>query len=297
MSFYLHHLKQKFFRLGTIIGVLLVAFSVAGCSAVRLGYYNAPSLAYWWLDRYFDFDTAQGTQMRADLEALQTWHRTEELPLLAEMLKNLQTAAPATVTPTQICTLMDYLQSRLLVTSDRFTPALVKLAPTLTPSQLEHINRELDKHNTKWREEWVDVGPDELTNRRVDLLVDRAESFYGRLDPAQRAQLRLQVTNSDFDQGLNHQESLRRQQDALLTLKAARSPNASPLTTRAAISAVVERAVAPPNPAYRTYVEKLKLQTCKSLADLHNGTTSRQRQKLVQTLQGYETDARALMRN
>ena len=288
---------RTYFRLGSIMGVLVVAIGLGGCSAVRLGYNNAPSLGYWWLDRYFDFDTVQGTQMRTDLQALQNWHRTEELPLLAEMLKNLQAAAPRPVTSGQVCTLLGYLQTRLLVSSHRFTPALANLAPTLTPAQLEHINREFDKRNAKWREEWMDVEPVELTNRRVDLLVERFESFYGRLEPVQQALLRKQITESGFDPQLNYRESLRRQQDALQTLRDTRSAAANASNIQTALRSLVERSVESPDAAHRQYVDKLRLQSCASLADLHNSTTADQRKKLAQTLQGYEADVRALIRN
>ncbi|MCX7224461.1 MAG: hypothetical protein NT071_02345, partial [Burkholderiales bacterium] len=53
-------------RVFRIIGLLL-ALLLSGCSALRLGYSQAPELAYWWLDSYFDFTEAQTTRVRADL--------------------------------------------------------------------------------------------------------------------------------------------------------------------------------------------------------------------------------------
>ena len=73
----------------SIIGVLLASLMLGGCSAVRLGYNNGPSLMYWWLDSYFDFDDGQTRRMRRDLQAAHDWHRKTELPLLANTLKEL----------------------------------------------------------------------------------------------------------------------------------------------------------------------------------------------------------------
>jgi hypothetical protein len=37
-----------------------LALALGGCSALRLSYNNAPTLLYWWLDGYADFDKSQG---------------------------------------------------------------------------------------------------------------------------------------------------------------------------------------------------------------------------------------------
>ena len=53
-----------------IIGALLLASALAACSSVRLAYNNLPTLSYWWLDGYVDFDGAQTPRVREDLGQL-----------------------------------------------------------------------------------------------------------------------------------------------------------------------------------------------------------------------------------
>ena len=48
-----------------IIGVLLLAALLGACSAVRLAYNNLPTVSYWWLDGYVDFDGAQSLRPEA----------------------------------------------------------------------------------------------------------------------------------------------------------------------------------------------------------------------------------------
>lgn len=72
-----------------IIGLLMV-LQLAGCSAVRLGYNNAPELTYWWLDGYLDFTSAQSLKVRANLATVQAWHRSQEMPLVLGQLQKLQ---------------------------------------------------------------------------------------------------------------------------------------------------------------------------------------------------------------
>mgnify|MGYP006999879497 CR=1 FL=1 len=158
----------------------MAALLLGGCSAVRLGYNSSPTLAYWWLDSYFDFDGEQSLRVRNDLQAVQDWHRKAELPLLVQTLKDLQAMAPKPVTPAQVCQLVSGLQTRVQVTLDRVTPTIAAIAPTLQAAQLEHISREFERRNRKWREEWMDGTLAERTDRRVKQIVERAESFMAR---------------------------------------------------------------------------------------------------------------------
>ena len=60
------------------------------CSAIKIGYNNAPELAYWWLDGYADFSEVQTLKAREELARLHQWHRTTELPRLAELLQKME---------------------------------------------------------------------------------------------------------------------------------------------------------------------------------------------------------------
>nr|WP_315478876.1 DUF6279 family lipoprotein [uncultured Rhodoferax sp.] len=279
-----------------IIGLLMGLLSLSGCSAVRLAYNNAPDFGYWWLDGYFDFDGPQSLRLREDLKALQAWHRKDELPQLAETLKNLHTAAPQDVTPAQVCQLSHFLEERVQTTLDRAAPTAIALGPTLSTAQLDHLARALDKRNREWREEWLDGTPAERTERRMKKLVERAEGFYGRLNEAQLKLLQSQLDDSAFDASLQYREVLRRQQDTLQTLRALRNSSPSDIHVQAEVRALVARSLQSPDPAFRQYTERVREQACQAIATFHNRTSGPQRQRLQDTLKGYEGDARALMR-
>ena len=86
-----------------IIGALLVATALGACSAIQLAYNNLPTVSYWWLDGYLDFDGAQTPKVRDELARLLAWHRQNELPRIASLLKEAETMAPGEVTPEQVC--------------------------------------------------------------------------------------------------------------------------------------------------------------------------------------------------
>ena len=281
-------------RSTAIIGALLLAVLMVGCSAVRLGYNTAPTLAYWWLDTYFDFDGEQSLRLRADLQAVQDWHRKDELPLLMETLKELQGMAPKAVTPAQVCAIVSSLQTRAQVTLDRFVPAIATIAPSLQPGQIDQVAGELAKRDKKWRGDWLEGTPAERSDRRVKQIVDRTESLYGTLEPAQIAIVKAQVQTSSFDGPRNHREMQRRHKDALQVLNNLRTSKVSPAQAVTDIRGLLARTLKAPDPAYRQYIDRLTQESCVATAAVHNSSSSSQRAHLLQTLQDYEADARAL---
>ncbi|MDD5332390.1 MAG: DUF6279 family lipoprotein [Rhodoferax sp.] len=291
-------LPSQFSCLRHIIGALLLVLAtlgLSGCSAVKLSYNNAPELTYWWLDSYLDLNETQSLKLRSDLTALQAWHRQMELPQYVSTLERLQRLAATEVTPLQVCTLYEELRPRLQVLLDRAEPTLVALAPTLTATQLEHLARQFNKRNGKWRAEWLDNSAAEQAARRAQQLTDRAEHFYGPLEEAQLAMLRASVARSVFDADVKYRETLRRQQDALQTLRQLQADPGPAGHVKTAVHALLERTLNSPAADYRSYAERSTQENCRLLATLHNSATPAQRQRLLETLQDYAADARSLM--
>jgi len=285
---------RSYFRWFAIIGVLASAMIMGGCSAVRLGYNNAPDLTYWWLDSYLDFDTAQTLRVRADLQTWQDWHRKEELPQYAEWLKGLQPLVNQTVSAEQVCDLYATIETRLLVATGRLLPTAAAVAPLLQPGQLAHLKRTWEKRNQEWREDWLDGTPAERAKHRLKKFLERAESFYGTLNDAQVARIGTMLEASPFDAGAQYRERLRRQQDTAQTLQELRAGNATEAQAQAELQALLNRSVRSPQAAMRQYQDRMRQHSCNLLAVLHNSATPAQRTKLSQTLQGYENDARTL---
>ena len=288
---------KSLFSLRHIIGVLLAAFvalSLPGCSAVKLGYRGAPEWTYWWLDSYLDFDDAQSRKLRADLSALQSWHRRHELPLYVSALQKLQVLAPSDVRPAQLCALVDELRPRFQALLDQAEPTLVALAPTLSSAQLEHLARKFDKRRQKWRDEWLAGTPTERRAYRLKKQLERFESFYGSLEKTQLESLSASLAESVFDADLSYRELARRQDDALLTLRRWQHGARANPDLNAAMHALLSRVMKRPADGDQDYSEQLMQDRCRTVAKVHNSTTLAQRKRLMETLKDYETDARSL---
>jgi hypothetical protein len=289
----LRHLRS--FHLSSALLALATALVLTGCSAVKLAYNNAPDLSYWWLDSYLDLGDAQGARLRTDLAALHGWHRENELPLYIGTLENLRRLAPANVSPQQACELGDGLRARFDSLLNQAEPALIALAQTTKPEQLAHLTQQFEKHNKKWRAEWVEGTPTERTARRQKQLVDRVEMLYGRMEEPQLAVVRASLATSGFDADWRYRDIQRRQQDTLATLRKVIDGQLSETALRVEVRALMARTLNSPDAGYRDYSARITQEGCRTLAALHNSTSPAQRRALMDKLQGYENDARTLL--
>ncbi|WP_285413267.1 DUF6279 family lipoprotein [Variovorax sp. efr-133-TYG-130] len=278
-----------------IIGVLLLAAALGACSAIRLAYNNLPTVSYWWLDGYLDFDSEQAPKVRDELAQLLDWHRQNELPRIASLLQEAQALAPGEVTPAQVCTMADRIRERLLAVTDHAETAGAQLALSLTAAQLQQLERKYAKNNATYRKEWLDRTPAQVQEKRYDQFLDRTEDFYGRLSTEQRELLRQQVAQSVFDPKLADAERRQRQQEALALLRGFVADKPTPAEARAALHAYIQRVAEPPPGRWRDQQQALLEEGCRNTAALHNGTTASQRAQAVRRLQAYQDDLRQLV--
>jgi hypothetical protein len=278
-----------------IIGVLLLAALLGACSAVRLAYNNLPTVSYWWLDGYVDFDAAQSLRVREELDALLAWHRREELPQVLPLLRRARALAPNDVTPGQACEFADAVRDRLLATAVRAEAPVAELALTLSPAQLQHLQARYAKVNAKYHKEWVSLDAAALQGKRYERFLDRYEDFYGALHADQRALLRQMVADSVFDATRVDAERRARQAEIVAMLRRFQSERMAPDQAQAAIHAWVRRIAEPPVGPRREYQAALQDEGCRNLAALHNTTTPAQRSRAVDRLARYARDVEALV--
>jgi hypothetical protein len=277
-----------------IIGPLAIAAVLAGCSAVKLGYNNFAEVAYWWLDSYIEFSDEQAPRVRQDLARLHSWHRTQELPRLAEMLHRMEELAPADITDAQACAFVPRIRERLQATANQAQPALITLAMTLSTDQLRHLERKYERNNAEYRKKWIEPPPAEVADKRLHQFLERSESIYGSLDEPQRIVLRRQLEHSVFDGRKVLAERMRRQQDALRTLRRLSAEPLSFADAGALMRGYFARVDEPPDPAHRRYQRALMDEGCRAFASLHNSTTPAQRDAAVGRLLAYQRDLREL---
>lgn len=282
-----------------IIGGVLGALLLAGCSMVRLGYSQAPNLAYWWIDGHADLTGEQTPRVREAIDQWFAWHRRTQLPDYATLLARAQSELLQPTTPQAMCGWRDLAQHRLDVAVEQATPALAALIVTLAPDQLRHIERKLAKDGDELRADFAQADRAERAKAAFKRTLERYETLYGQLDEPQRARLALWLAQSSFDADRWLAERERRIRDLMQTLQqvstAARTLEPAAATAQAAVRVLVERTLRSPRPDYRSHQERLALENCELAATLHNLTTPAQRQHARRKLKGWEEDLRLLV--
>jgi len=287
-----------------IITASLVAVSMSviltGCSAVRLGYNNLPDIASWWLDSYIDFSDTQGPQAKAALQKLQTWHRKEELPAIADLLVQAQTLAPQNITPEQACKIWEGAQVRVESFIQESSRLAAPVVSQLSAKQLKHLEKEWASRNEDWKKQWVQGTPDSRIKKRVDLAAERFNSFYGDLNLEQRQVLKQQFLQSTWSPEASYQRRLKRQQEQLIALQAMSSEITKPAMplpqVEKALQSLILQSVRPKDAGELSKQLQLEQQACQNLAQLHNTMSPAQRLKAQRKLKDYETDVRELMK-
>ncbi len=286
--------KSLVSRLARIIGLLVLATGLAACSAIKLGYNNLDSVAYWWLDSYLELTDEQTPRVRDDLARLHAWHRSQELPRLEALLREIEAIAPGEITAAQACSFVPQLRERLNAVGRNAEPAIVTVALTLAPDQLTHLERKYGKNNEEFRKDWLRLPPAELTEKRFKQLLERMEMVYGTLDDAQRSLLRRQLDRSIFDPRRVLAERQRRQQDALQTLRKLAGQPVGLGEARSLLRGYLERLQASPDASYRKYEQDVIAETCGIISAIHNGASPAQRDSAVRRMRAYQRDLREL---
>lgn len=279
--------------------MLAAALVLAGCSALRLAYSQAPDVAYWWLDGYIDFTGEQTPPMRDGLKAWFGWHRRAELPVLASHLSTLERQVMEPATPGQVCAWFDEGERRFAAALDHAAPIVAGPMLTLTAAQLEHLQRRQTKANEEFRDDFL--APDRAARqaRSIERAVDRAEQFYGTLTAEQRLLVERRVAGSPFDPERWDAERRARQADlldALRQLQARRDLDRAAAREQAEtlLRTQGRQLWRSPREAYRGYSQQLRGYNCDFIAQLHNLTTPAQRERARAKLRGWEADLRLL---
>jgi hypothetical protein len=279
------------FGLAVLALVLLPA-----CSAIKLGYQQLPTLSYWWLDSTVSFSSAQTPVAKEAIDKLYQWHRREELAGYGEVLQRIGQLSTGPVQADQVCSVATEVQARMDVLMRQ---ALVQAAPVvlaLGPRQLSHIARQFENKNEEWEKEWLQGDAQARLDRRLDKAVNRFNSFYGDLSPAQISMVRAQLAQSPWTAEWGRRDRQRRQQDLLSTLQRVAQSGMTPAQAEAQLWGVWQRWLNPTDPAQRAVLQSLSQRACENLAQLHNTTTPEQRVRVARRLRAYERDIQDLTR-
>ena len=284
-----------------IIWLLLALFVplfvplLVGCSAVRLTYNQGPVLAYWWLDAYADFSSEQSPRVKAALADWFAWHRGTQLPEYAQALVALQALAVDKVTPTQICSTVQAWQQRGQRAFEHAVPALAAQVRSMTPEQIRQVERRQAKKHAEAEADYLQSVPAARQKASLKRAMDRAETAYGTLDSAQRQRLAADLAASPFNPDTWLAERQRRNSEILRSLRQWQAERSDADSVQAGLRRLGAEVLQAPSADYKAYADAVMDANCSLAANLHNSTSTAQRQHLLAKVKGWEGDVRALI--
>lgn len=284
-----------------MVALLGLSAVLAACSALQLGYNQAPSLVFWWVDGYADLDDAQSARVRQDIDRILAWHRQTELPAYAGRLRQWQAMAGQDITGEQVCAQAEHLRTAAQRVMDRSHEPLAQLALTLSPAQLQHMERHQTKSHQSFEKDFIRGTPAQRMERRLTRAVDRYETLYGDLTTAQVQLVRRNLESSPFDAARSLADRRVRQAELLELIRQWQATPGQRWTSGPPLPATAPQAVRGwlqrglfPSPAAGTERASWIRHGCDAFANLHNSTTPEQRQHAQALLAKYASDLSAL---
>jgi len=171
--------------------IIVMLGLLAACSGVRLGYNSADKVLAYRMDDWFDLDESLRPPARERLHRVLAWHRHEELPRYAQVLRDAERrlADPAPLRADELLALQQQVTGRLLVLGDRVADEFAEVFTRFGPAQRKRLLARLKESNEDFREDYLDASPGSVRKRRLEQFVDRYEFWLGRLDADQRAHI------------------------------------------------------------------------------------------------------------
>jgi hypothetical protein len=273
-----------------IIGAALL---LAGCTTLRLGYSQGPTLAYWWLDRQAGFSREQAPLVREGLGRWFDWHRSTQLDAYAALLAEAQREILQPITPARVCAWSERLQALAEPALDEALAIAVPLLPRLTPANLDRIAERQSMRQEELRREYLEGDAAARRTASLKRTVDRYQRVYGRLGPEQRDLLAGALAAGPLDAQAWLEGREQRQRQTLELLRQAAAPG---VAESARLDALRRLAVPAPaaDPAEQARQRQAAAFQCELTARLHNSTTPAQRERARRTLRGWEEDLRSL---
>ena len=204
--------------------VLLLAFALSACSAVRVSYNNADTVLRYMAWEYFDLPRPQSEALKASLVRLHEWHRPTELPLYAEIAREARRRAADSVNEKDVAWGLAALRTRYRFAAARAAEDAAPLLATLSPEQLIHLEKKIARRNEKFAGE--NLPEDERSRVRVQAkkMIERFEDFTGSLSDEQQMRIGRFIRNHQRFTRLRFEDRQRWQREALALIRSHRDP-------------------------------------------------------------------------
>ena len=254
---------------------------------MRVGYGHLDTYAAWTADEYFDLDAQQKQEFHARFDRLHEWHRYEQLPDYAAFLVGVKARVQKGLAREDALWIAEGMQARYRAIVRRGAVDAAVLLVTVTPAQLEALQQQWDKDNSRFvREYRLEDGADAQRQAVTKRALTRIRFWTGSLSDEQEGRIAALVAGMPMIHRLRHEDRLRRQREFLELMK--RRGDRVPFTQtlpRWLLSWESGR-----DPEYSRLWNDWLLKQADLYAEVDRMLTAKQREHVMDRLQRYADD-------
>jgi hypothetical protein len=276
-------------RCGRLLALALLAVFLAACSTIRVGYNNADTVLLHSLGRYVALTDEQQTMVRQHVGTLMAWHRATQLPDYAAFVQRTLASLDGRVTPAEVLEFNAGLNARLVTLGERAAPDAAALALSLSPAQIDQLERKLIDDNVKARKESAKELR-QAVDERAKKYAERAEFWLGRVSDEQRRLIRASLAEREVD-SLYWIEARERRTRALVDLlRRIQAERPAPDEAARRFRAYFRELARPSDPGQRARAEAFRHDNAELVAQLLNRATPAQLAHLDRRLSGFQAE-------
>ncbi|MBQ1783856.1 MAG: hypothetical protein II007_09410 [Gammaproteobacteria bacterium] len=153
---------------------------------MRLAYNWLDFVIGWKLDDYFELDRRQKKALNKELEPLLAWHRQQELPGYARLLRNLSADLAGPLTTTQVTHYLDDWEAATRRLAERLQYPANRVAALLSDQQVTAFMAERRHKQAERRKDWQEGGLAKVQRDAMRKLERDIDRWFGSMEPAQR---------------------------------------------------------------------------------------------------------------
>jgi hypothetical protein len=271
--------------------LLLVLAAVAACSTIRFGYNQADTLIVYMTNEYFDLDSTQEQEFRQRLGRFLAWHRRTQLPDYVRFATEARTRLERGPVRADVYWFVDGIRDRYRTLVRQSFDDAVAIAVTLTPEQLHHLQRQLDKGNAKFvKDTGLERGVEERKRVQFRKTLDQTKDWAGEVNRDQETRLREMVYAMPLVNHLRNEDRRRRQHELIEILRVRH--DRAQFAPR--LRAWLLDWEAGRSPEYEKVLAVSYEERAQSFVTTWNLFTPAQRAHAIKRLQGYIDDLNAL---
>ncbi len=210
----------------TALGLLLAigTLVLSACSATRVAYDNADTMLRFMASSYMDLDATQSDDLTPRIVRFHQWHRSNELPVYAALLRSASQRAAKGITVGDVTWGLANVRLRYRKFAARAAEDAAPVLATLGSAQVAALERKFAENNEKYAREFLSSDDKERRPRQLKRMLERFRDFAGELTPDQEARIGRFALAHERHVALRFEDRQLWQRDFVAALKAERKP-------------------------------------------------------------------------